>query len=154
MGLVTAKWNYHERRDGETGVVTTWIAGSHLSVKAQARLERALDQLRQMPKTSWSKPAPASNIGDHTYVIRFKDVTGKQLRVFGHFFDAHSAFVMTFTGYEKDDVYYPSNYQEVAQRHRTACDKEFHRATVQFRRYCEICQQTGDVAKPHAKRSH
>lgn len=140
MGLVTAKWNYHERLDRDAGVVTAWITESHLSVKAQANLERTLDQLRQMPKPSWSKPAPASNIGDHTYVIRFKDVTGKQLRVFGHFFDEHSAFVMTLTGYEKDDVYYPSNYKELAQRHRTTCGQKFHASTIKFRKYCEVCK--------------
>lgn len=141
MVLLVAKWNYHERLEREKTVVEEWLGSKQVSKKARANFERALDQLRQLPKTKWSKPAPASNIGDHTYVIRFKDETSKQLRVFGHFFDDHKSFVMTFDGFEKDDVYHPNNYQEVAQRHRSACDQDFSRLTRYFRHYCEICER-------------
>ena len=143
MAVFVGPWNYHERIDKGTAVITVWISSSHLSKKAQARLERALDQLRHMPKTNWSKPAPASNIGDHTYVIRFKDESGTQHRVFGHFHDPHRAFILTLSGYEKDDVYYPRNYQEVAQRHRVSCEAEFHALTRRFRHYCALCQSAG-----------
>jgi hypothetical protein len=148
MAAYAGPWNFHERRDRNGVVITVWISSSRLSKKAQARLERALDQLRHMPKTSWSKPAPASNIGDHTYVIRFKDESGMQHRVFGHFYDPHLVFVLTFSGYEKDDVYYPSNYQDVAQRHRLACEADFHAHTVKFRHYCALCKPEGSKAKP------
>lgn len=148
MVAYAGPWNFHEQRDRSGAVITLWISSSHLSKKSQARLERALDQLRHMPKTSWSKPAPASNIGDQTYVIRFKDESGMQHRVFGHFHDPHLAFVLTFSGYEKDDVYYPSNYQDVAQRHRLACEADFHACTVKFRHYCALCKSEGGKDKP------
>ena len=140
MTLLISRWNYHERLESDSGVITAWIEAEHLSKKAQANLERALDQLRQLPKTSWSKPQPASNIGNHTYVIRFRDVTGAQLRVFGHFFDNHSTFVMTFDGCEKDDVYYPKNYQKMAKQHKADCDARFSDKTVKFREYCALCK--------------
>lgn len=134
-------WNFHERRTKHVGAISDWIAKEKISAKACARLERALDQLRSMPKTSWSKPAPASNIGDHTYVIRFRDVSNVQLRVFGHFYDAHTSFVMTANGIEKDNVYQPENYTEIAKRHKSVCDEEFSKNTVAYANYCEICKQ-------------
>lgn len=103
-------------------------------------MERAIDQLRQLPKTSWSKPNPASNVGNHTYVIRYTDTSNKQLRVFGHFHDEHTCFVMTLTGYEKDNVYYPNNYQDLAQTNRGSCAGNFSSKTVRFRHYCALCQ--------------
>ena len=144
MMLLTSRWNYHERLESGRGVITTWIKTARMSKKAQANLERTLDQLRQLPKTSWSKPQPASSLGHHTYVIRFREVTGAQLRVFGHFFDDHSAFVMTFEGYEKDNVYYPNDYKKVAKRHRAECDPNFSDNTVKFGNYCALCQPQGD----------
>lgn len=102
-------------------------------------MDRALDQLRQMPKMHWHKPAPASHIGNHTYVIRFTDQTGMQLRLFGHFHDAHAAFVMTFVGHEKDDKYVPPNYQELAQSYRALCSNDFQNRTRPYGNRCEIC---------------
>lgn len=150
------KWNYHERIEKDTSVITAWIAASHLTKKAQAKFERALDQLRQLPKTSWHKPTPASVIGDHTYVIRFTETTGAQVRVFGHFFDSHSAFVMTFNGGEKDDEYYPANYQSLAQHYRTECDKNIQIKTVAFRHYCTLCTppKTDDIKQSTERYRH
>lgn len=139
MASAVIKWNYHERKDKHGGVITEWIKSTHLTIKARARFERALDQLRQIPKSSWHKPTPASNIGDHTYVIRFTEVTGAQIRVFGHFFDPHNSFVMTFDGGEKDYEYIPSDYQDVAQHHRAECDKDLQGKTLPFRQYCSLC---------------
>jgi hypothetical protein len=150
MPLAQVNWNYHERQDKQgQGVISSWE--DTLSVKAQARLERALDQLKQLPKPSWSKPAPASHIGDHTYVIRFKDVTSLPLRVFGHFYDLHEVFVMTFNGYEKDNVYYPPDYQALAQRHRATCDASFLGTTLQYKHHCSICIKS---TEPITKRRH
>lgn len=150
MPLTTPDWNYHERQDKHgRGVITLWQTS--LGKKAQANLERTLDQLKRMPKQAWSKPAPASNIGDHTYVIRFKDVTGLPLRVFGHFFDPHASFVMTFDGYEKDNVYYPSGYEALAQRHRVACDQAFFDSTIRYKHHCSICTEH---AGPPSKQRH
>lgn len=141
IASAVSKWNYHERKSKNVGVITEWIKSSHLTVKAKARFDRALDQLRQLPRTSWHKPNPASVIGDHTYVIRFTEVTGAQIRVYGHFFDPHTSFVMTFDGGEKDNEYYPTDYQNVAQRHRTECDKDLQGKTLPFRQYCSICPE-------------
>ena len=140
--LFVGHWNYHERQeDGDgDGSISKWIKTSHLSIKSQAKLDRTLDQLRQLPKTSWSKPQPASSLGHHIYVIRFKDVNGTQHRIFGYFFDEHKAFVMMFEGYEKDNVYYPCNYQKMAQQHKTDCDKDFYKNTIKFGDYCKICK--------------
>lgn len=138
--LLTSKWNYHERLDGDVGVITKWTKKEHLSKKSLAKLDRSLDQLKQLPKTSWSKPQPASSLGHSIYVIRFKDVNGSQLRIFGHFFDDHSAFVMTFEGYEKDNVYYPNDYATMAQRHKSNCDKGFSSKTVKYPDYCALCK--------------
>lgn len=143
--LLAGTWNYHERVEGGEGVITAWIKKSRLSKKSQAKLDRSLDQLKQLPKTSWSKPQPASSLGDSIYVIRFKDVNGSQLRIFGHFYDDHCAFVMTLHGYEKDNVYYPSDYAKVAQRHKAECDKDFLGKTVKFGDYCALCKPEGST---------
>lgn len=140
MNLLAAEWNYHDRVEKSDPVITSWIKKTHMTVKAQAKFERALDQLRRLPKTSWSKPNPASSLGHHTYVIRFTEVTGAQLRVFGHFYDAHSSFVMTFTGTEKDNVYYPTDYEKMAKRHKEQCDDDFPNTTRKFRHYCSLCK--------------
>ena len=137
--LFTGPWGYHERLESGQGVITKWMQRTHLSTKARARFDRALDQLRDLPKTRWSKPNPASNVGDHIYVIRFTDVTNQQLRVFGHFYDGHRTFVMTFDGTEKDNVYYPTGYQEVGKRHKSACDANFQGRTIKFEDRCSVC---------------
>ena len=131
-------WNYHERLEKGSGVVTKWLDSSHMSVKTQANLERTLDQLRQLPQTNWTRPH-ASSLGHHTYVIRFRDVTGKQLRIFGHFYLPHPSFVMTCHGYEKDSVYFPSNYKDLAKEYKLTCDSSFSSETIMYRRSCEIC---------------
>jgi len=142
MDQTTPSWNYHERTNRGEAVITKWLRDSRIDKKAQARFERALDQLQQLPKTSWHKPNPASNIGHHTYVIRFTDASRAQLRVFGHFFDPHSSFVMTFNGHERDNVYYPTNYQVLAQRYRTTCDSGFYTQTSPFSNRCSICKKS------------
>lgn len=135
------KWNFHERQNRGTGVVTDWIIDSKWSTKTRANFDRTLEQLKAQPKKSWSKPSPASKIGNHTYVIRFKDVSSSQLRLFGHFFDEHSTFVMTMEGFEKDDVYYPKNYESMAEAYRVECDKDFLVTTFPFENFCDICDK-------------
>lgn len=103
------------------------------------KMDRALHQLRHMPKIHWHKPAPASSIGDHIYVIRLTDQTGKQIRVFGHFHDPHQAFVMTFVGHEKGGKYAPANYQAVALRHRDHCSEDFQVRTGPHGNHCDLC---------------
>lgn len=139
-----SRWNFHERSDRGVGVISKWIADAGWSAKTRANLDRAIDQLRSLPKQRWSKPSPASKIGDHTYVIRFKEVTSTQLRIFGHFFDGHRSFAMTMEGFEKDNVYYPENYENVAQGYRTLCDKDFKGSTLPFEDRCAICPNDGD----------
>lgn len=130
-------WNFHEILDRHSkGIVTA--AGRDLGKKGEARLERALDQLRQVPKTSWTRPK-ASSLGNHIYVIRFKDAAQVQRRLFGHFRDSHYAFVMTLLGYEKDDVYHPSDYKEKSQDYHLACKQDFGRKTQPYGEYCGLC---------------
>ena len=129
-------WNFHQRAHKTKGVISTTIKESNWSKKTRAHFDRAIDQLKHLPMRSWSKPQPASKIGDHTYVIRFKDSNSSQLRIFGHFHHDHHAFVMTFDGYEKDYVYYPENYQDLAKQHRKDCDAEFAVKTQAFEKLC------------------
>ena len=136
-------WNYHELIANAIGVISDWKAKQPVALKA--KFDRVLDQLRQMPKGQWHKPAPASALGDHIYVIRFTDVTKMQIRLFGHFFDAHSAFVITFDGYEKDDVYYPSQYKKLASSHKASCDAKFHVHTRKLEQRCRLCVDTVPV---------
>jgi len=84
-------------RDRDAGVITAFVAGRACSKKAAAKFDRTLDHLVQMDKASWSRPH-ASPLGDHIYVIRFRDENSAQLRVFGHFEDAEHCFVMTLSG--------------------------------------------------------
>lgn len=140
------KWNYHERHDGKNAVISEWR--NSVQKKVRVKMDRSLDQLRQMPKVEWHKPAPASNIGDHIYVIRFTDQTGMQIRVFGHFHDPHEAFVMTFVGHEKDGKYVPSNYQELAQGHRARCSDQFQKRTQPYGDRCALCA-AGDCPIRH-----
>ena len=132
-------WNFHERLHRGTGIVTDWIEQSAWPPKTRANFDRALDQLKAQPQQSWSKPQPASKIGNHTYVIRFKDVSSSQLRVFGHFFETHGTFVMTMEGYEKDNVYYPKKYESMAEDYKTECNEDFHARTFPFEDFCKIC---------------
>jgi hypothetical protein len=137
-------WNFHERLDRQAGVISNFLAT--VDKKAQARFERALDQLRQMPRQAWSKPAPASHLGNHTYVIRFTDTSRQQLRVFGHFYDPHDCFAMTSHGCERDNVYDPENYQAISIGHKSTCDQDFARRTAAFRTCCALCQPKGSQA--------
>lgn len=139
--LETVLWNFHELLDRDEGAISKWIRSARWSAKTRANFDRSLDQLKHLPKQHWSKPNPASKIGNHTYVIRFRDVTSTQLRVFGHFHDAHSAFTMTFEGVEKDDEYHPKNYEDVAEAHRSTCNRNFDASTCAFEQRCEPCNE-------------
>lgn len=100
-----------------------------ISGYGQGRFSRSRDQLKAQPKQNWSKPLPASNVKNHIYVIRFTDENRKQHRVFGHFHDPKAGFVMTLTGYEKDDVYHPNSYSNDAAERRSVCDRDFEQRT-------------------------
>jgi hypothetical protein len=141
-------WNFHESL-GRAGLGIVSDAGLDLGKKGEARLERALDQLRQMPKTSWTRPK-ASSLGNHIYVIRFKDAAQVQRRLFGHFHDPHCAFVMTLLGYEKDDAYHPADYKEKSQQSRLVCIQDFGRKTQPYREHCSLCRPREQGALPAA----
>ena len=139
------KWNLHEQIARGEGVVSAWIVADRLTKKAQARLDRALDQLLQLPKQDWHKPNPASALGNHAYVIRFTDESRKQWRIFGHFHDPHYCFVMTGTGFEKDDEYEPENYLELAKSNKTKCDEDFQGYTKPYKNRCNTCPPRTDA---------
>lgn len=135
------KHSFHERIDREKAVITAWLDGGTVTKKAKGRLDYALDQLAQLPQQMWCKPQPASSLGNHTYVIRFKENGGGQLRIFGHFSAFHSAFVMTFDGFEKDNVYHPHDYEERAVSHKDKCEANASKSSVAFRDRCEPCRE-------------
>ena len=142
---VVGPWNFHQRVEKGKEVISQAIVDAHWSVKTRAHFDRAIDQLTHLAERSWHKPNPASKIGDHTYVIRFRDVDSKQLRVFGHFYLEHHAFVMTFDGYEKGDVYYPTSYEKMAGNHRIHCDGDFNSRTKPFEKRCKNCNHNQGI---------
>ena len=108
-------------------VIDAWHAG--LSVVARANFSRARDHLSQLRFELWSKPHPASSIGHHIYVIRFKDESSKQWRVFGHSVASRRAFVMSFIATEKDNVYIPSDSAARAKKHQGIVASDFAKST-------------------------
>lgn len=117
------KWKFHCFLDHRgKDVLADWHRT--LSTKGRANFARARDQLKDQPKTSWDRPH-ASPLGNHIYVIRFKDENRTQHRAFGHFADEHHAFVITLYGEEKDGCYSPSNYSERASLNKDVCDRDF-----------------------------
>lgn len=121
--MVKKAWRFHcflsER--GED-LIDSWHAG--ISKKGKAKLERTLEHLAVQEKTAWDRPN-ASPIGDHIYVIRFTDENRMQHRIAGHFHGISLAFVLTQPGYEKDNVYYPKNFAQLAKSHKSVCDSDF-----------------------------
>lgn len=112
--------------------IDRWLRNK--SVKARAKFQRHREHLAQQPRTEWGRPH-ASPPGDHIYVIRFADENQTQWRVFGHFHDTGSWFVMTTTGTERDGTYDPKNYAALCLDRRQKCDTDFGIATVEcFRR--------------------
>ena len=140
-------WNYHELVENAVGVISTWHAKQPAALRA--KMDRHLDQLRPLPKSQWSRPK-ASPLKNNTYVIRFTDVTRKQIRVFGHFYDVHASFVMTFEGFEKDNVYHPENYKALALSNKARCDASFISGTQRFNHRCQICSNADalEAGKP------
>lgn len=116
------KWFCFKDHKGND-VIDPWCKS--LSGAARGKFSRSRDQLRGQPKQNWSKPQPASNVGDHIYVIRFSDENRMQHRVFGHFHDVQAGFVMTLTGYEKDYAYYPDTYRAEGKDRKSLCDNDF-----------------------------
>ncbi|MFY3697388.1 type II toxin-antitoxin system RelE/ParE family toxin [Achromobacter xylosoxidans] len=120
-------WTYKCFKDHrDIDVVDGWH--KKLSPTARANFMRARQQLAHQPMTSWSRPH-ASPLGNHIYVIRFKDENRTQHRVFGHFEQTDSAFVMSVTGYEKDSVYYPKTYVADVSSARSVCEGNYEKRT-------------------------
>ena len=132
---MTNKWNLHELLDREQGVISTFVDGKNCSKKAEARFDRTLDHLTQLDKQQWSRPH-ASPLTNHIYVIRFTDENRRQLRVFGHFYEAHHCFVMTLSGDEKDDKYSPPDYLKRSIEHKELISKEFATRTAAYGERC------------------
>lgn len=90
---------------------------AELSKTGKARRDVEIAYLRQQPLTRWTRPH-ASSLGDHLYVIRFRDENRKQHRMFGFADIPHHLFVICLTGYEKDNVYHPHDYIDRVKRCR------------------------------------
>jgi hypothetical protein len=111
-------------------VIKPWLAD--LSLKGQASLDRAIEHLAQQPQQSWTRPH-ASKIGDNIYVIHCHDENRTQHRPFGHFHPADHSAVLTLTGYEKDNTYYPKNYVRTTADRCTQCNADHTRCTTRCR---------------------
>ena len=112
---------------GGRNAFTKWDNG--LSAAGRARRNTAMKFLRVEPPQRWDRPH-ASSLGHNVYVIRFKDQTGFQHRLYGYFDLQHHAFVICETGYEKDSVYFPSGYIERTERCRTDVSMDFNGRTT------------------------
>lgn len=140
------KWNFHSYKDSRTAELVANIFSPPLTRNGKGRMDRSLDRLSQQPKTNWKKPYPASPLKDNKYVIRFKDENQMQRRMFGHFFDPHCTFVITLTGYEKGNVYYPSNYEQKCADLKLECDSNFCSRTSAYDNRCDVCKSASAVA--------
>ncbi|WP_419465627.1 type II toxin-antitoxin system RelE/ParE family toxin [Burkholderia diffusa] len=101
-------------------MIDDWV--KTLSKKARANFSRTRDHLRHQPPEQWDRPH-ASPLGNHIYVIRFRDENSTQHRAFGHFRSKNDAFVLTNSGIEKDNVYEPSTYRQSADDARGVCEQ-------------------------------
>lgn len=131
--------------DRGTCALKVWLNDRSLSKAAHASLDRSIDQLSHQPPQNWSKPNPASSIGNHINVIRFHDENRKQHRIFGHFSDSAS-FVMTLSGFEKDRIYHPTNYEGKSGEYRDWCNKDNEHRTIRCRYASPANEDEPDVA--------
>jgi len=133
------RWNFHFYPPDESLTSLYDLFRPPLSKKAKGRLSLTLDHLAQKRKNEWSRPQ-ASPLGHSKYVIRFKDENNAQKRLFGHFYDDHDAFVVTLSGCEKDDRYYPVDYDSRSTDYKVICDANFNTETIPVENRCIICQ--------------
>ena len=116
-------WNFHcyltQRGEHAT---KKWRA--QLTKSGLANLDRALEHLRVQPETAWTRPQ-ASPLGNHIFVIHFRDENRTQWRLFGHFYEPHHAFVTTLGGTERDQQYLPHNYVETCQQRKQSAERDF-----------------------------
>jgi hypothetical protein len=85
-------------------IVADWVKSK--SKKAQMNLRRTLEHLSQKPRETWERPQ-SSSLGNHIYVIRFKDENGTQWRIYGEHDLQHKCFVLCCTGTERGNIYDP-----------------------------------------------
>lgn len=133
--ILMQNWNLHEMLNRNTGVIADFLKSGECSKRGEGKLDRTLDHLVKQEKTEWSRPK-ASPLSGNIYVIRFSDENKKQLRVFGHFDDDRHCFVMTLTGFEKDDRYHPGNYLERAIGNKVETKTDFFRKTISYNKKC------------------
>lgn len=104
-----------------------WNSG--LSATARARRDMNMRFLRDKPATLWERP-DASPLGDNLYMIRFKDENGSQHRLFGYHDLKNHAYVICFEGFEKDNVYHPTDYKERIRKCRSDIEGQFNERTI------------------------
>ena len=104
-----------------------WDAG--LSEVGRARRSSSMKFLRTEPPQRWDRPH-ASSLGHNVYVIRFRDQTNFQHRLFGYFDHPNHAFVICVSGFEKDSAYHPDDYVERVDACRLAATVDPRKRTV------------------------
>lgn len=98
-------WDYRCYVDEKgNNIIIDWLR--NLSPKARQNLKRTLEQLATKPRDAWSRPQ-ASPLGDHIYVIHFRDENRTQWRIYGEHDDGHKCFVLTNFGTERGGQYDP-----------------------------------------------
>lgn len=109
-------WNILLLRDEDgRNRLEEWSAG--VSLTGHARRDTTIKFLRAEPQMRWDRPH-ASSLGNNAYVIRFKDQTGYQHRLFGFFSLVHHAFVICLAGYEVGSKYHPTDYAKRVEKCR------------------------------------
>jgi hypothetical protein len=101
-------WKFFCYRDDRgKNVVGDWLVTEVKSKKAQQNLRRTLEHLSMKEKDAWKKPQASGGLGNHIYVIRFKDENGTQWRIYGGHDDDRKCFVLTNYGTERGGKYIP-----------------------------------------------
>lgn len=102
------RWDFRSIMAGQGQTLYDKVM-NEIPKSARASSNVALRFLRQQPLARWSRPK-ASALGDHLYVIRFKDDSSKQRRFFDFAEPANHCFVICLYRFEKDGKYQPADY--------------------------------------------
>lgn len=101
------------------------------STKGKVKVRTRLHYLRFQPQERWTRPEAAA-LKNNVAVIHVTDENGSKHRLTGYFDHRNHAFVICVLGYEKDDVYYPPDYEERTRRCRDDVGDDFDQRTAKW----------------------
>ncbi|MDO9404897.1 MAG: hypothetical protein Q7T87_12765 [Polaromonas sp.] len=129
-------WEFrHYLTDSGRNDMEKWDA--NLSKRGRANRDTAMRYLRNQPIERWTRPE-ASSIGDHLYVIHFKDENGSAHRLCGFFDLDYHAFVICVTIIEKDGKYKPKDYEKSTIQARANVAGVFEQRTASCTWGCDL----------------